>query len=586
MNGRMRWVMLCAVSLFLGLLIRLFQVQWAQSDDFDARSRQQHTAIQVRVKRGRILDRHGRELAVSENVYSLVVYPPFYRQIAARRPSPRIEARKRELADLIATHVGLDAQVVLGRLGSEREFEWVQRRMDHATAKALDDALIAAEYGWWPRGALDLRVEERRAYPSGSLAAHVVGYTDIDGKGVTGVEKTYDAVLRSRDVRRRVLKDGKGRAIDPQVVADGTPHTGRDIVLTIDEAIQHALEVELAAQCDEHEAAGGVGIVMDPSNGEILAVANYPTFDLNEYNDPAITALQRRNRAIWAPYEPGSVFKVVTLSALLQSGRMRGSDVIFCENGSYVPARRIKAIRDAHPFGHLTLAEVVSESSNIGMLKAASRFTQDEFRAYVRAFGLMQRTGIDLPYERTGLMSALSARSGYAMYFAPWGQSVSVTPIQMLSAVNTIANSGRPTQPHVRQEAELTELPTVIDAATAREVVDIMVSVVDDGSGREAQMEGIRVAGKTGTSQKVEDGRPGYKPGAYISSFAGFFPADAPEYSMLIVIDEPRGAHYGGQVAAPVFKRVAERIRQNEVMQPLRESLSYAADAATGASVQ
>jgi cell division protein FtsI/penicillin-binding protein 2 len=172
------------------------------------------------------------------------------------------------------------------------------------------------------------------------------------------------------------------------------------------------------------------------------------------------------------------------------------------------------------------------------------------------------------------------------MYFAPWGQGVSVTPIQMLSAVNTIANSGRPTQPHVLQEAELTELPTVIDAATAREVVDIMVSVVDDGSGREAQMEGIRVAGKTGTSQKVEDGRPGYKPGAYISSFAGFFPADAPEYSMLIVIDEPRGAHYGGQVAAPVFKRVAERIRQNEVMQPLRERLSYAADAATGASVQ
>lgn len=586
MNGRMRWVMLCAVSLFLGLVIRLFQVQWAQSDDFDARSRQQHSAIEARVKRGRILDRNGRELAVSENVYSLVVYPPFYRQLAARRPSAGIEARKRELANLIATVVGADTDTTLRRLDSPRDFEWLHRRMDHATAKALDDALIEAKLGWWPRGAIDLRVEERRAYPGGSLGTHVIGHTDVDGKGVNGVEKTYDELLRSRDVARRVLKDGKGRAIDPDVVADETPDTGSDVVLTIDGTVQHALEVELAAQCAEYEAAAGVGIVMNPTNGEIYAVANYPTFDLNEYNDPDITGAQRRNRAIWAPYEPGSVFKVVTLSALLQSGRMSPTDVIFCENGSYVPHRRIKAIRDAHPFGDLTLAEVIAKSSNIGVLKAASKFTQDEFRAYVEAFGLTQLTDVDLPYERKGMMSALSASSGYAMYFAPWGQGISVTPIQMLSAVNAIANSGRPTRPHVLKDAEPSDLPQVIDAATARKVVDIMVSVVDDGSGREARMEGVRVAGKTGTSQKVEDGRAGYKPGAYISSFAGFFPADAPEYSMLIVVDEPHGAHYGGQVAAPVFKRVAERIRQNEVMQPLRENLSFVGGSADGTSVQ
>jgi stage V sporulation protein D (sporulation-specific penicillin-binding protein) len=582
----MRWVMLCAVSLFLGLVIRLFQVQWARSDSFDARSRQQHTAIQARVKRGRILDRNLRELAVSENVYSLVAYPTFYRRLAARRPSARIDERKRELASLIAAHLGIDAKAALRRLESAREFEWIERRMGHATAKALDDALMAADFGWWPHGGIDLRVEERRAYPNGQLAAHVIGYTNVDGEGITGVEKTYDELLRSRDVKRAALKDGKGRVIDPRAVADDAPDTGLDVVLTIDETVQHALEVELAAQCEDHAAAGGVGIVMNPTNGEIYALANYPTFDLNRYNDREVTASQRRNRAIWTPYEPGSVFKVVTLAALLHSGRARPTDVFYCEDGSYVPHARIKAIRDAHPFGSLTLADVIAKSSNIGMLKAASSLTQAEFREYVRAFGLALRTDIDLPYERTGVTSSLSDRSGYAMYYAPWGQGISVTPLQMLSAVNAIANGGLPTRPHVRRDVERADMTPVVDAHTARTAVDIMVTVVDDGSGRSAQMEGVRVAGKTGTSQKVAEGSPGYKPGAYISSFVGFFPAEAPEYSMLIVIDEPHGAHYGGQVAAPVFKRVAERIRQNKLMQPVRETLSFAPSDVDGTSVQ
>jgi cell division protein FtsI/penicillin-binding protein 2 len=577
----MRWVMLCAASLFLGLVVRLFQVQWARSDDFDARSRQQHTAIAARVKRGSIVDRNGQELAVSENVYSLVAYPPVYRQLAERGSPTRVHERKRQLASIIAEQLGVEREATVRKLDSPRDFEWVHRRMDHATAKALDDALMAADFGWWPHGAVDLRVEERRAYPSGSLAAHVIGYTNVDGEGVTGVEKTYHDVLQSRDVRRVGLKDGKGRVIDPNVMAQSTPDVGLDVVLTIDEAIQHALEVELAAQCVDFEASGGVGLVMDPTTGEIHALANYPTFDLNAYNDRSVTSAQRRNRAIWTPYEPGSVFKVITLATLLHSGRAKPTDVFYCEDGLYKPHRRIKSIRDVHPYGDLTLADVIAKSSNIGVLKAASRLTQDEFRGYVEVFGLARRTQVDLPYERTGLTGALSERSGSAMYFAPWGQGISVTPIQMLSAVNAIANGGVPTQPHVRLDAEVAPMPRIISAEAAKTTVDIMVSVVTDGSGRSAQMDGFRVAGKTGTSQKVAEGRPGYKPGAYISSFVGFFPADEPRYSMLILIDEPQGAHYGGQVAAPVFKRVAERIIQNESIVDLRQSLSYASDGAS-----
>jgi len=577
-NKRMRFVMLCAASLFLGLVVRLFQVQWARSDDFDARSRQQHTAIAARVKRGSIVDRNHQELAVSENVYSLVAYPPVYRQLAERGSPARVHERKRELAGIIATELGLDREAAVRKLDSPRDFEWVHRRMDHATAKALDDALMAGGFGWWPHGAVDLRVEERRAYPSGALAAHVVGHTNVDGEGVTGVERTYQGLLESRDVKRVGLKDGKGRVIDPDVVAEEAPDAGLDVVLTIDETVQHALEVELAEQCKHHEAAGGVGLVMDPTTGEIYALANYPTFDLNSYNDVDVTSAQRRNRAIWTPYEPGSVFKVITLASLLHAGRAKPTDVFYCEEGLYKPHPRIKAIRDVHPYGDLTLAEVITNSSNIGVLKAASRMTQDEFRGYVEAFGLARRTEVDLPFERTGMTAALSARSGYAMYFAPWGQGVSVTPIQMLSAVNAIANGGVPTRPHVRLEAEEDPMPRIISEDAARMTVDVMVSVVEEGSGKSARLDGMRVAGKTGTSQKVEEGRKGYKPGAYISSFVGFFPADTPRYSMLIVIDEPQGAYYGSQVAAPVFKRVAERIIQNESITDLRQSLSYAGD--------
>ena len=448
--------------------------------------------------------------------------------------------------------------------------------MEHKVIARIEADMKAAGLGWWPRSGLDFEVEERRYYPRGSLAAQVIGFTNIDGVGQYGIEAKFDEMLRSVEVTRETVRDGKGRAIDPVAVAAEDPTISNSIVLTLDERIQFILEKELAAQVEQYNAAGAIGIVMRPKTGEVLAMANHPTFDLNEYNNPNVNAEVRRNLAVWWPYEPGSVFKALTLAALVDSGRVSLSEQVYCENGLYSPAPKIKPIRDAHKFGTLTFAEVIQQSSNIGTLKLASKyFTQEEYRGYVERFGLMQTTGIDLPYERRGDLRALSDRAGYAIYYAPWGQGISVTPLQVLSVMNTIANGGvvmRPfivkavLDPHgaVKEETQPTVVGRAISEQAARTSADVLEGVLERGSAMSAKIEGVRIAGKTGTSQKAADESRGYERGAYVSSFAGFFPIDDPQYSMVIIVDKPQGQNYGGVVAAPVFKRVAEQLLKYE----------------------
>jgi cell division protein FtsI/penicillin-binding protein 2 len=355
-------------------------------------------------------------------------------------------------------------------------------------------------------------------------------------------------------------------------VAAEYPSNSESIVLTLDERIQYVLETELAGQCENFQAKSAVGIVMDPRTGEVFALANYPAYDLNRYNDPRIPPVLRRNRATWWPYEPGSAFKIVTLAALLDSGKITPDEPIFCENGLYKPHPRIKAIKDVHPYGTLTFAEVIQKSSNIGTLKAAQRLSQQEFRAYIHRFGLDSVTGVDLPYERRGNVAQVTdPRAYYGMFFVPWGQGVSVTPLQVLSALNVIANKGRLMRPHivretldasghVQERVQPVMVRQVISEAAAQAAAQILAGVVEKGTGTAARLEGVRVAGKTGTSQKASDERRGYLHGRYMSSFIGFFPVEEPRYSILILVDEPQGLHYGGQVAAPVFRQVAEKI--------------------------
>ena len=577
-NARIQWMICAAALLALGLIYRLFDIQWIRTEEFKSRSGQTTISLRENIQRGGILDRNLRELAVSKNKYSISADPNYYRDMAKRVSQERIEQRKNELAQLLAQDhpKNMSAPQILQKINSKSGFEWIVRWIDHQQFEAVKERMKNANFRWYPKGALSFEVEGSRAYPRGSLAAHIVGYTNIDGKGVNGVELAYNDTIRSREIKKTGVKDARGRPIDPEILSGSAPRRAEGVVLTIDESIQFALERALQKQVEEHEAAAAVGIVMDPRNGDIIAMANLPTYDPNRYNDPSASAAAKRNQAIWRPYEPGSVFKAVTIAILIENGYVTDlNEIVHCENGSYKPTPRIGPIRDSHGYGELTVAEVIHKSSNIGVTKLASRMTQDQFRENVQRFYIDKKTGVDLPYERRGSIRDLSNPAGFAIYFAPWGQGISVTPLQMLTALNAVANGGVIMQPRVVheiraangdliQKIEPKELSKPISPRTARIAADILIGVVEEGTGTAVQIPGVAVAGKTGTSQKANPEGGGYMRGSYISSFAGFFPADKPEYSMIILIDEPsKGAYYGGAVAGPAFKAVAETILRN-----------------------
>lgn len=579
-NARIQWMIYAAALLALCLAYRLFDIQWIRTEEFKSLSNQAVASFEENIQRGGIWDRKGRELAVSKNKYSISVDTKFYKDLANRYSQAFLDRRKKKMAEILAAHHPQNASPddLLKKIESDRGFEYVVRWIDPPQFEALERELAESSFRWFPKGALKEQVESSRAYPRGTLASHVVGFTNIDGKGIDGVELTYDKTIRARAVRRTGVKDARGRVIDPEVVKGGAPKRAEGVVLTIDQEIQFALENALEAQVVEHNAVGAVGIVMDPRNGDVLAMANYPTYDPNLYNDPRLKKESKRNQAIWRPYEPGSVFKALTIAALIESGKAADlNEIIFCENGAFKPAPRIKPIRDSHPYGDLTVAEVIYKSSNIGVTKLARRMTQDEYREHIKRFLVHQKTNIDLPHERSGSIRDLYNRAGFAINFAPWGQGISMTPIQLLTAFNAIANKGVIMQPRVVQEIrnqngetvekiEPKEIGRPISARTARIVTDLLVGVVEEGTGKAVQVEGMTIGGKTGTSQKASPNGGGYKRGSYISSFAGFFPAyPTPEYSMIILIDEPRGgAYYGGAVAGPAFKAVVEAIMRNK----------------------
>ncbi len=578
-NARIQWMVYAAALLALGLIYRLFDIQWIRTEEFKSLSNQTVGNFDENIQRGGIWDRKGRELAVSKNKYSISVDTRYYKDLASRYSAGFLDRRKKKMAEILAAHHPQNASPadMLKKIESARGFEYVIRWIDPPQFEALERELKENDFRWSPKGALKEKVESSRAYPRGTLASHVVGFTNIDGKGIDGVELTYDKTIRARTVKRTGVKDARGRIIDLEVIKGGAPKRAEGVVLTIDQEIQFALENALETQVAEHKAAGAVGIVMDPRSGDVLAMANYPTYDPNLYNDPSLKKESKRNQAIWSPYEPGSVFKALTIAALIESDRVVDlNEIIFCENGSFKPAPRIKPIRDSHPYGDLTVAEVIYKSSNIGVTKLARRMTQDEYREQIKQFLVHQKTNIDLPYERSGSIRDLYNRAGFAINFAPWGQGISMTPIQLLTAFNAIANKGVIMQPRVVQEMRNQNGETVekikpekigqpISARTARIVTELLVGVVEEGTGRAVQVEGVPIAGKTGTSQKASPHGGGYKRGSYISSFAGFFPAYAPEYSMIILIDEPRsGAYYGGAVAGPAFKAVVEAIMRNK----------------------
>lgn len=537
--------LLAVLALAVGIGARLSYLQIRCSERLRDRASTQHwREIEVPATRGAILDRQGGELALSLKTESLFAHP--------RRVTDHAKA-----ARLLAPIVGLSQAGILERLRSGKTFVYIDRFLEPeqaAAVRALDLPIGDSEpFGFLP--------SSKRYYPRGKLAVHVLGFANIDGEGVEGVERQYDYELRGDPTVYLVLQDGLNGRVRRKTI-DLPDKRPRDLILSIDTVLQHVVERELERAMRDTRARAASAVLIDPVTGQILALANRPAVDLNRYS--RATDGQRVNRAVVHQYEPGSTFKIVTMAAALEHGKVRPDQRVDCEQGSYT--YRGRRIRDIARHGIIPASRVFEESSNVGMVKIVRRVDAHDLHDTIVRFGFGSRTGIELPGELPGSLHPVSDWSAQTKPSLAFGYEIGTTVVQMAAAFAAIANGGVRVPPRVVlgvrdadgrvYRFEGPEPYAVIDRDVAREMTAMMEGVVLRGSGTRARLPGYRIAGKSGTARKLVGGR--YSDTDYIASFGGFAPASAPRLVALVVIDTPRGPHYGGQVAAPVFRRIME----------------------------
>jgi cell division protein FtsI (penicillin-binding protein 3) len=523
---------------------RLAYLQTSQHEWLSRRARAQQLDIEPQLAvRGLILDRQNRELARSVSVDS------FY-------ADPREIENAEEAATSLARVFKIDAIALATRLNeaktARRGFVWLARKVDEETASAVRELKIKGVYS---------TEEMKRRYPNGALAAHVIGFVGLDDRGLGGVEQIYDASLTGEAGRLVVDADARRRAFES---TGSEPQDGRTLVLTIDQYVQHVVERELAAALERTNAKSAAAVVLDPHTGEILALANAPTFDPNDA--ASVSAEARRNDALQNIYEPGSTFKVVVYTGALEEKIIKPDTRIDCPGSIQVPGRTVHD----HARGSLTATEALAKSSNVAAIKLGMKLTNPRLYDYIRRLGFGSKTGVELPGETAGLVRPVSKWQPGSIGSIPIGQEVGVTPVQMAAAYATIANDGVRVAPHLLREVRDAEGKTVeqsqaeshrvVSAETARELRGMLEMVTLKGTARAAQLEGYTAAGKTGTAQKIDTKTHAYSATKYVASFVGFAPVDNPAAVIIVVVDEPVGAHHGGDVAAPVFSEIADQI--------------------------
>ena len=524
---------------------RLSYLQLLKHGEYLARAqRQQQRTIEITPKRGIIYDRNLRVLAMSVPVKSAFAVP-------AEIADEALAAR------LLSSVLGVPQDVLETRMASSRSFVWISRKLPPEKVEAIEALNLNGIY---------FQDENQRSYPKRDLAAHVLGFVDRDEKGLAGIEYELDSQIRSKSEKIVVMADARQRWFDG---GEAQRERGANVVLALDEKIQYIAQRELLAAIEKTHAMAGSVIVMNPNTGEILAMANWPRFNPNVASEAP--AESRMNRAVSALYEPGSTFKLITLAAAFDQDITRPSEVFDCENGAiYIAGHRI---RDHKPFGLLNVADILAQSSDVGAIKIAVRLGAPRFYEYIRAFGFGAPTGVDLPGESKGILHRLESWSAISIGSVSMGQEIGVTPIQLITAVSAIANGGLLVKPHVVQQIKRGEqvLPTpaslsaaeprrVIRPETAATLRRLMEGVVLHGTGPLARLDGWTAAGKTGSAQKIDPATGRYSPTQLIASFTGFAPINNPAVAILISLDSPIGLHEGGQVAAPVFKRIAEQV--------------------------
>ncbi len=535
-------VNLVVFILFPVILIQLFRLSLSnESMLLQLASRQHNLLIQIPPKRGSVLDRNMKEFAMNLKIPSIYVVP-------------RVARQKDELSKQLSKILSLDRKFVAERLSRDKSFVWLKRGVSQKESQAVEDLKDAGA---------GILYENKRFYPNAELLANVIGFCNIDNQGIEGIEMTHDRYLRGRAGFRRTKRDAMGREVVAFEEEFIPAIDGADVALTIDHYIQYLTERYLDETFKKYKAKGAMAVVMNPETGEILAMASRPTFNPNSVRD--LDPAAHRNRTITDIFEPGSVFKMITATAAYAEGKVSLTDRFNCENGEW-HVTKSRVIHDVHPYGMLSFPEVLSKSSNIGTVKIAMRLGKELLYSYSKEFGFGELTDIDLPGEVRGMLHPLSKWSSVSITSVPYGQEVAATAIQMVTAVSVLANGGKLVRPYVISEVRNKDvtirktLPVVRDVIVQPEIAKtinrMLQKVVEEGTGKSAQIQGIKVAGKTGTSQKVENGT--YSHSKFISSFVGFAPAEAPKLAMIVAVDEPRGAYYGGVVAAPVFKSVIE----------------------------
>lgn len=526
---------------FIIVILRLADIMLLNHERLNKHAKmQQLKAENVKVRRGMIFDRHGRELAVNLELESIYCNPS------------EISSPERAAAAL-SSLTNKPTKAILTKLTSDGQFVWLDRKLEPDIARKIKDAKIKG-LGFMP--------DAKRFYPKGYLASHVLGLVDIDNKGIEGAELKYENYLSRSGGKVFFARDAGGRRLSQGVEMESK---GNDLVMTIDEGLQYIVEAELNSAMEQWRASAATVIMMDPFTGEILSIANRPAFNPNLRDGS--NDRERRNRAITDCYEPGSTFKIIVGTAALEEEAVKLDTTFDCSRGAIEVGGRV--IHDAHKHGVLTFREVIQKSSNVGSVMVGMKLGRERVYKYARAFGFGEKTGIDLPGEVSGWIRTPEKWSGMSIGSIAIGQEVAVTPLQVLRAYSAIANGGFLVTPHVVSRvinpdghilwSFKPDYKRVISRRTAETFKEILKTVTEEGgTAKAAAVSGNFVAGKTGTAQMIDPATKSYSKEKFVSSFVGYVPADNPRIAMIVVIYEPKGQVYGGVVAAPVFKRIAE----------------------------
>ncbi len=551
---RSRLVVAAMTVGWLVLACRLVQLQVIQRDELSAITERQHTrTVTISARPGDIVDRHGRLLATTVTAKSLFVDP---HRLTAPWPT----------AQRLAAALNMDADMLFLRLSKYRHkrFLWIKRRLTESQLQSIVELKL-------PRGTFGFRDEYLRKYPQGQLASHVVGLRNIDGIGRGGIEQTFDDILRGHDGTRQLTRDARGKVVQVREEVVSAPKHGRTVVLTLDAVIQLYAERELDQIVEKWNPRGASAIVMDPRNGEVLAMASRPGFDLN--NPRGAVNRAWRNNAIASMYEPGSTLKPFLVASAIDDGVLQRDETLHCEHGAYRMGRRI--LHDHHSYGELSVTDVLVKSSNIGMAKVGERLTNAGLHASVMNWGFGRKTGIELPGEVDGLVRPVEQWNHYSTGSVPMGHEIAVTPLQLITAHAALANGGQLLAPKIvladtdalfddrQSPSESVVSSQVASAVASRDTTTWLVQgpmreVITRGTGRNGQLEGYSVFGKTGTAQKPDPQTGKISSRYHVASFVCGAPADDPQVIVLVVVDEPTGGpnHYGGTVAAPAAAKL------------------------------